>query len=123
VEPEKTNWFGGSEVIRSPVQPELGAGNARATKLPLPATAKLALVSSGGEVRAPWQEAGTDDLCSQAETQLELCPPLICYSPLFFLWTLTPAQITPPPPITSKVLFSSSLCPFGCGCREARVED
>lgn len=38
-EPESTNWFGGSEVTRSPVLPEFGAGDARATRFPLPASA------------------------------------------------------------------------------------
>ena len=53
VEPERTNWFGRSEVTRSPVQPELGAGNARATGCPLPAAAGLG--KGGGGVRAPRQ--------------------------------------------------------------------
>lgn len=38
-EPETTNWFDGSEVTRSPVLPEFGAGNARAIRFPLPASA------------------------------------------------------------------------------------
>ena len=62
MEPERANWFGGGEVTRSPVQPELGATNARATRLLLPATAKLALARVGVGSEHPWQGFDTEEL-------------------------------------------------------------
>lgn len=62
MEPERTSWFGGSEVTRSPIQPELGAGNTRAARLPLPAAAKLALATVGEGSEHPWQGFYTREL-------------------------------------------------------------
>lgn len=62
MEPERAGWFGGGEVTRSPVQPELGAENARATRLLLSAANKLALARVGVGSEHPWQGFDTGEL-------------------------------------------------------------
>lgn len=65
MEPQRTSWFGGSEgseVARIPVQPELGAGNTRAARLALPATAKRVLARKGEGPGHPWQGFDTGEL-------------------------------------------------------------
>lgn len=62
MEPQRTSWFGGSEVARSLVQPELGAGNTRAARLALPCSAKLVLARMGEGPGHPWQGFDTREL-------------------------------------------------------------
>lgn len=92
-EPESTNWFGGSEVTRSPVLPEFGAGNARATKFPLPASAKLASVGSS---RGPGSKSEQVTSALRHEPNLNFVPSPLIHQSLPF---------HPPPPRRRPLFF------------------